>query len=113
MATKTRKPTQFSCSLARAPICPCDALPRGVPGRIAINGEQYRLEVLGYADDLGAEIDGFRLTHLQDDGRTYDIDVSSGVPVCECWDFLRRGHTRTWGCKHTRSILELRQTGVM
>jgi hypothetical protein len=92
-----------SCGCSDRPIYHCDLLPRGRAGLVDINGEPYALRCHGHQPE-----DGYRLTKLAS-GAVYDLDVSSGVPLCDCPDATYRDRQ----CKHSLALVQLHRDGVI
>lgn len=100
-ATRTRKPTPAVC-LCR-PVYHCELIPRGQAGLVQVQGEDYALYCHGASPE-----DGYRMVKIAS-GATYDIDVSSGVPLCDCADCTYRQRL----CKHGAAIVQFREEGVV
>jgi hypothetical protein len=81
----------------------CELLPKGQPGVVEINGEDYTLACHGHGPE-----DGYRLVKLAS-GAVYDLDVSSGVPLCDCADATYRDRQ----CKHSLGLVQLHRDGVI
>jgi hypothetical protein len=97
-----------SCSCTSRPVYRCELLPQGRAGLVEINGEPYGLRPLGREPE-----DGYRLYKVKD-GAVYDLDTSSGYPVCDCPDFVaRRGTVEHPFCKHGLAVIDLHRQGVV
>jgi hypothetical protein len=98
------KPARLvSCSCTDRPIYRCVLLPNGRSGLVEVNGEPYALRCHGHGPE-----DGYRLTRLAS-GAVYDLDVSSGVPLCDCPDATYRDRQ----CKHSLALVQLHTDGVI
>jgi hypothetical protein len=113
-ATRTRRPATIKpvvldeVRVYRKPIYCCELLPQGHPGWIAINGQEYHLQCLGHGSR-----DGYRL-HKDGSPEWYDLDTSSGRPVCDCPDYVaRRGTVEHPYCKHGLALIQLRKAGAL
>lgn len=76
-------------------------------GLIEINGVMYWVCCLGRTSR-----DGYRLVNL-DNENVYDVDTSSGFPVCDCPDFLSRRTNEPQGCKHCLALRRMREQKVI
>lgn len=94
--------------ILRQCLCLIQPTYEGDPGSVVINGQVYFIQCLG----TGSR-DGYRLTN-QDNGKVYDVDTSSGFPVCDCPDYtVRRGKAKGDYCKHGSALVELRRSNVI
>lgn len=109
MKTLTRKTypaVNPTVRLDVAPIAPCELLPAGLPGQVAIDGTTYAIAYHGELPEEGdVEIHGYQLA--KEDGTTYDLPADCSH--CECRDFLSR--VRPTGCKHMACVRTLRNAG--
>lgn len=97
------KPAVCESHVIYQPIAPCEILPSGLPGKLAINGTVYTAEILGFLPAVGEPvIDGYRLT--KDNGEAHDICLVAGRLECSCGDWLWRRSFQTdrelADCKH-------------
>lgn len=84
----------------RRPAYPT-ATSEGRTGKVEINGKLYTLTCHGLSPS-----DGYR---LEAGNRVYDLDTSSGVPLCDCADTTYRQRQ----CKHGLAIAKMREAGVV
>jgi len=112
MKTANRKPTKpaklTSCTCHSRPAYHCTLAPKGLAGVVEINSTFYHLLPLG-----GDTRDGYRLVKTTD-GSTYDVDTSSGRPICDCPDSTFRRQTPEHPyCKHSLGLIDLRRQGAI
>lgn len=75
-------------------------------GLVEINGTYYWVRPHGKTSR-----DGFQLVNL-DNENIYDVDTSTGFPVCDCPDYeVRRGKGPNDGCKHCLALMKMRDRG--
>ena len=95
--TKLTKPLQCHC--IQRPRYETDEYP-AVAGLVEINDTLYTLTPLGKHSG-----EGYRLVNLRS-GNVYDLDTSSGYPLCDCPDCTYRQHP----CKHCLALKFFRNT---
>jgi SWIM zinc finger len=95
--------------LSRA-VCPCEMLPKGLPGLVSINSKVYLLAYNATLPEVGEPIiHGYRLT-CTESYKTYDVPAD--MADCSCPDFLfRRGTITHPACKHILGIRLWREAG--
>lgn len=89
------------------PLAPCTLCPDGTLGVVKIDGTTYTLAYVTERRGGGLDILGYELGKA--DGTTYAIPYD--LQTCECLDFLTRD--RPGGCKHTQTLADLRQQGLI
>ena len=95
--------------LSRA-VCPCEMLPKGLPGLVSINGKVYTLAYNATLPEVGEPIiHGYTLTSTEDYKR---YDLPADVSTCDCPDwFFRRNTVEHPRCKHQISVSQFKEAG--
>lgn len=93
-------------------ICPCEMLPKGVPGLASINGKVYCLAYNATLPDAGGPVvHGYRLTSTED-YKAYDLPAD--LSDCSCPDYVfRRGTAEFPCCKHQMACRAFREAGKL
>lgn len=95
------KTEAVSCTCLAHPCYSADGEP-AIAGLIEINDCLYTILPLGSQSD-----EGFRLTNLRN-GQVYDLDTSSGQPLCDCIRAMEVGN-----CAHDAALRRLRNEGTI
>lgn len=105
---KGTRPALCEVEVITPPSYSTEAGYAGTAGLVTINGVAYGLVPLGRDSR-----EGYRLYNSKNHN-AYDVDTSSGRPVCDCPDQeFQCGTAERPCCKHGAALIRLRRLGVI